>query len=770
MSHSLQSETNSLHGLARLYRVLARYRDGFRVVREPSREVLVAVLRELGAPLHSLDDVPAAIASRREELWSRVLDPVVVLWRGRSPECRLRLPESLAAGSAGFELRTEDGAEQRWSGPLADLRTQRGALVNGRGYVTKLLPLPAAMPIGYHRLRVEFGSQVHEASVICAPTAAHSFDGSQGPLWGLFLPLYALRTERSWGAGDFTDLGRLGAWTGELGGSAVGTLPLLASYLDEPFDPSPYSPVSRLFWNEFYVDPAALPEFERCPAAKALVSSADYRTQIESLRQRSSVDYRLQMGLKRRVLEELAKTLLAEPSDRREAFRLYVDERPELDSYARFRATVETRKELWPTWPGSFRDHGPPETEFDQSARDYHLYCQWAAEEQMASLARQARAKGPGLYLDLPLGVHPGGFDVWRQPDAFALGVSGGAPPDRFFTAGQDWGFAPQHPEGIRAQGYAHFIACLRHHLGHAGILRIDHVMGLHRLYWIPKGMGASQGTYVQYRPREFYAILALESCRHEAVIVGEDLGTVPKYVRGRMSERGLKRMYVAQFQFRPDVKEPLGAVPRNSVAGLNTHDMRPFAGFWKEYDIDDQMDLGLLNEKDAQQDRNRRRDLKRALLEHFREPGVREHNATDSGRRGSTQSGREQAGSEQAGNENDRGDAVLSEDENVRSVVRGEVRSEVQSIISSCLSALASSDAEFLMINLEDLWEEALPQNTPGTLRERENWRRKARYSLEEIRQTARIVELLRGINRLRKTRLESGDALGTYNKAGST
>lgn len=189
MSSPLQSETDSLHNLARLYRVLVRYRDGFRVVREPSREALLAVLKELGAPLQSVKDAPAALAGRQEELWSRVLEPVVVLWQGRPPECKLRIPESPAGGTAGCELRLEDGAEQRWTDKLAQLRTQRGALVNGRSYLSKVLLLPAEIPIGYHRLRLEIGGQVHEASVICAPTAAHSFDCSDGRLWGLFLPL-----------------------------------------------------------------------------------------------------------------------------------------------------------------------------------------------------------------------------------------------------------------------------------------------------------------------------------------------------------------------------------------------------------------------------------------------------------------------------------------------------------------------------------------------------------------------------------------------------
>ena len=738
MSNPVQSETDSLRKLARLYRVLVRYRDGFQVVHEPSQEALLAVLKELGAPLHSVKDVPAAIAGRREELWSRVLEPVVVLWRRRPAECRLRIPESAASGTVGCELRLENGAEQRWADALAELRTQGSTLVNGRRYVSKVLPLPTEIPIGYHRLRVEIGSQVHEASVICAPTAAQPFDCSEGRLWGLFLPLYALRTDRSWGAGDFTGLGHLLAWTRELGGCAVGTLPLLACYLGEPFDPSPYSPVSRLFWNEFYVDPRGLPEFERCSAARAIASSDAFRTEMQDLRQQDSVDYRRQMGLKRRVLEELAKTVMAKPSGRREAFRRYVDgQHPGLDSYARFRATVETRKELWPNWPRSFRDQGLPEDAFDSGARDYHLYCQWVAEEQLALLARQARAEGPGLYLDLPLGVHPGGFDVWRDPHGFALGVAGGAPPDRFFTSGQNWGFAPQHPENIRGQGYRHFIACLRHHLRHAGVLRIDHVMGLHRLYWIPEGMDARQGVYVQYRPEEFYAILAVESRRHEAVIVGEDLGTTPKYVRARMTEHGLKRMYVAQFRFRPDVKEPLGGVPRNSVAGLNTHDMRPFAGFWQEFDIDDQLELGLLNEKDARQDRLRRRSIKRALLEHFKEQ------QTGSGRCSSARPGSGE-------NEGNRGSG---EDEDVRSVA------------AACLLELASSEAQFLMVNLEDLWEETLAQNTPGTVNERVNWRHKSRHGLEEIRQTSRIVELLRTVNRLRKAQLETDSDSGKAN-----
>jgi 4-alpha-glucanotransferase len=222
--------------------------------------------------------------------------------------------------------------------------------------------------------------------------------------------------------------------------------------------------------------------------------------------------------------------------------------------------------------------------------------------------------RGPHGYLDLPLGVHPHSYDIWRERGAFVLDASGGAPPDAVFTGGQDWGFPPLHPEAIRQQRYRYYIATLRHQLRHTDLLRIDHVMGLHRLYWIPNGLAPRDGVYVRYPSNELYAILSLESHRHRTPIVGENLGTVPTYVNSTMARHSLHRMYVAQYELVGSVRKTLRAVPRDAVASLNTHDIAPFAAFWEGLDIDDRLDLGLLNPVGARIERKNRRALKNVL------------------------------------------------------------------------------------------------------------------------------------------------------------
>ncbi len=597
-----ETDLQPLYQLARLHGILVRYRDGFGRQCTASPDTLIALLRQLGAAVESLDEVPAAIADRRRAVWRNLLEPVTVRWEGAPAECRLRLPARRADVSLSCQLQLENGETHGWRCDLSSVPARHSIEIAGEKFIVKTLVIPREIPWGYHRLRLQTEGVTAETLLIAAPEKSHPLRDPEGARrWGVFLPLYALHTEGGWGAGDFADLTNLYGWAREQGASLVGTLPLLAAFLDEPCDPSPYTPVSRQFWNEFYLHVPSIPELEHSPGAKSLLESSEYREAMAPLRSAEVVDYKRQMALKRRVLEELAKTLLAEPCRRQEDFWRYVHEHPSLDAYARFRAVGERLRQLWKVWPQRLRDGRIGAADFDEPARVYHLYVQWLADQQLRTLAE--KSDGRGLYLDLPLGVHPGGFDVWQAPEAFAQDVAGGAPPDRFFTKGQDWGFAPLHPEAIRRRGYASFIACVRHHLRHAGVLRIDHVMGLHRLYWVPKGFPASQGAYVAYHAEEFYAILNIESRRHGAAIVGEDLGTVPDQVRTSMSRHGYAGMYVAQFELDPDPARAIHSTPATSLASLNTHDMRPFAGIWEGLDIADQIELGLLDEQQAARD-----------------------------------------------------------------------------------------------------------------------------------------------------------------------
>ncbi len=367
------------------------------------------------------------------------------------------------------------------------------------------------------------------------------------------------------------------------GGKAVATLPLLPAYLDEPFEPAPYRPVSRLFWNEFYLAPEHLPGFGSCEEARRLWASPVLQARLASLRTADFVDYRETMAQKRALLEEIAACFFVSGEDQRsKSYNSYMATHPEAERYAAFREEGERQCSEWRDWA----DHGsalrtrllgsaePNRGGSAGPAGRYHLFCQWQMEEQMAALAGSRTTAG--LLLDLPVGVHPGGYDTWRWPHLFVHDVSTGAPPDTFFALGQDWDFPPSHPDRIREAGHEHFAACLRHHMRHADMLRIDHIMGLHRLYAIPRGAPATDGVYLRYPADELYAVLTLESQRNRTVVVGEDLGTVPAGVRAAMRRRGVMRTWVFQSAVKPRAAVPVGDVPSHSLSSLNTHDMIP--------------------------------------------------------------------------------------------------------------------------------------------------------------------------------------------------
>jgi 4-alpha-glucanotransferase len=688
----------SLRVLADLYGVETSYQDATGRRRDSSPEAVLRVLQVLGAPVATMADVPDAVRQRRQELCRRLVEPVVVSWDGRGITLSLRLPEGTTCPLA-CRLDLESGERRDWSGAWPDLpQVLETFQVEGVPYVTRQLSLPEPLPLGRHRLTLEAQGRAWESLALAAPVEAYAPPaGGRDRTWGIFLPLYALHTERSWGAGDFGDLARLFDWVQARGGGVVGSLPLLAAFLDEPFEPSPYAPASRLFWNEFYLDLEAVPEWRHCPAAQA----PEVWREAEALRREPLVDYQRQMALKRRVLTEMARRFFAEPGDRLAAFQRFLDEHPRAEDYARFRAVGERLRRPWPDWPERLRAGDLRDGDYDDEARRYHLYVQWLADEQLRALSAQARRAGPGLYLDLPLGVHADSYDVWRDRDAFALGVAGGAPPDPFFTGGQDWGFPPLHPERIRQQGYRYLAECLRHYLRFAGMLRIDHMMGLHRLYWVPQGLPARDGVYVRYHAEELYALYSLESNRHRAVLVGEDLGTVPPEVRPAMARHRVQRMYVQQYELDSEGDGTVHPIPEGAVASINTHDMPTFAAFWQGLDVADRVSLGLLDEETARQEAGKRQAVRDNVVTFLKRAGLF------------------------------RGDGVAE-------VLRG------------LLAYLGTGPDRLVLVNAEDLWQETRPQNTPGTWRERPNWRRKARHPFETWSRLPEVVQAVEEIGRL--------------------
>jgi 4-alpha-glucanotransferase len=670
LTTSAAALSRDLRSLARSCGIQSSYtgQDGRRV--NASVESLLAAVKAFGMPVEDLPDVPAAMSERVAELGERPIPPVLVAWDGRLPPVDVRLPPSR---TADLELALDTGET------VGRRRLEAGA--------DRSIRFGSTLPFGYHRLRLDVGPTTASALVISAPERGPA---TAGRSWGVFVPLYALRTARDWGVADVTDLGDLTDWVAGLGGDLVATLPLLASFLDEPFEPSPYSPASRLFWNELYLDVTRAPELDRSPEARAALGSPTLREEIERFRSAEYVDYRRAMAAKRSVLEPMARTFFDGDSIRLDELEAHVATNPTLADYAAFRAACERSRTGWTRWPSPDRDGRLTPNPADEPARRYHLYVQWLAAQQVASADHRARAAGAGLYFDFPLGVNPEGYDVWRERDAFALGASVGAPPDPFFTSGQDWGFHPLHPERIREQGYRYPIACLRHLLRHARVLRLDHVMSLHRLYWIPRGVPSAHGVYVRYAAEELYAIVCLEAHRAGTVVVGEDLGVVPDYVRPAMARHTFHRTYVLPWELTADPAAALRPTPPNAFASLNTHDMEPFAGFW--------------GRAPAQE-----REVLTAYL----------------GRRG-----------------------WLAPEEGEEAAV------PAASVMAASLRELAASEAREVVVTLEDLWLETRPQNVPGTVDEYPNWRRRATRTLEEVREDAEAEGILRDVDRIRRTR----------------
>jgi 4-alpha-glucanotransferase len=393
--------------------------------------------------------------------------------------------------------------------------------------------LPADLPVGCHRLVGSAAGAAEAATVVVPPVTMPRDPGLAGGA-GLFVPTYALwETEAP--LPSFAHLAALVARAPRLGVEVVATLPLYAAFLDEPFDPSPYAPVSRLHWNEVYLDDATL------PAAVAPIETG-------------LIDWRAHARRRRGQLLDLCCDLGA---DLNAAVTRFVGARPDVADYARFRAERPDPV-----------DKGRPAA----LVRRSHELAQYLADDQLRAIEGPGRAV---LGLDLPIGSHPRGYEVWAHGELFAPGMSVGAPPDEFFGEGQDWGFPPQLPAAGRRDGHELQRRLVARAGGPASVLRIDHVMGVQRLWWIPDGASARDGVYVHYPREELLAVIAAQAAATDTTIVGEDLGTVPDAVREAMDRWDMLGMYEEQFSL---YRDELAPIPARSVAGIRTHDMPAFA------------------------------------------------------------------------------------------------------------------------------------------------------------------------------------------------
>lgn len=559
---------SALRTLAHRLGILAEYVDQTgREVRSTADETRVAILAAMGFDASSEERAAAALETLDARDRARTLPPVRVL-----------------VHDSHFALPSRD----------AVLTLERGGAWREG----------AELPIGYHTLSQ--GGDTQTLIVVpphCSPPVRRAM--------GIIANLYAVRSERDWGVGDITSLATIAEWSGEKGASFVGVNPLHA-LRNHGHDISPYSPVSRLYRNPIYIDVVAVPELKECADAHALLDDPATQATLAALRASTQVDYDGVWALKRCILELLHRSFIIRHRDARSLrgrdYRKYIeDEGATLLDFATFCAledhfarTSDTRG--WPRWPEEFRHPDSPEVIAFRSANadavDFHRWMQFELDRQLAlasAIAHEA-GLGIGIYQDLALGAAPDSADMWAFGHLFLGGVSVGAPPDGYAPQGQNWGLPPIDPRRLVDDRYAFWIRLIRASLRHAGALRIDHVLGLFRQFWIPAGMPGRLGAYVRFPTEDLMGILALESVRHHAVIVGEDLGTVPPEVPGVLERWGVLSSRVMYFEREDDGRfRPASSYPRLSLTTADTHDMATIAGFWSGRDIELQRMAGLI-------------------------------------------------------------------------------------------------------------------------------------------------------------------------------
>ena len=473
-------------------------------------------------------------------------------------------------------MRTDDD-DSDTDGAVAVVRP--GRPLPGSGSVTledgtalgRLDHLPPDTPFGYHRLDFDDGSS---QVIISGPGRCHLPAGLRE--WGWAIQLAATRSRGSWGIGDLGDLSRFAAWSSEQGAGFVAVSPLGAPNPGPHPEPSPYYPSTRRFGSLLHVDIRGLAPGVRLD---------DLETAALALNADRIIDRGRVLATKRAALERI---WAADVHDAR-AFEAWRAERGRsLERWAVFSVLSERLGPGWHAWPEAYRD---PDSAAVARAADeeaervaFHAWVQWTFDRQLADASSNLRR-----IADMPVGVDPGGFDAWDWQGQVAEGMTVGAPPDRFNTAGQDWGLPPFIPHRLRAAGYGPFIDTIRAQLRHAGGLRIDHVLGLFRLWWVPAGMGPASGAYVRYPTEELLEIVALESHRAQAIVIGEDLGTVPPGVRDALRRHRLLSTRLVLFE-----RKPPESYPRQSFAAVTTHDLPTIAGAWNGDDVNDRAAAGL--------------------------------------------------------------------------------------------------------------------------------------------------------------------------------
>jgi 4-alpha-glucanotransferase len=698
------------------------------------------ILRAMGFQVDSTAALAVAIREWDEAPWRRPCDPVRIVHEeevGAPVACCFALEDGKERSVVvKWQLNDESGQplQEGQAGP--GLVATEVKFIDGGRRVRVEVPAPKGLPLGYYdfNIRAEglVGRSTGTLRLIVAPRQCYLppllEDGRR--YWGLALQLYSLSSGRNWGCGDLTDLNQVVEWAGKrLGAGLVGLNPLHASRNAVPHHTSPYTPYNRLAINELYIDLERLPEFFASEDAQKLYRSPEFQAKLQSLRENRRVDYDAIAETKRTMLDLAYRQFLkdaytgAEPNLEPKTARAKLLERfihaegEALELYAIFQTLEEERRLIqsksvtWQEWPKQFLAPGSAATEYGRRHRKrirFFQYIQWIASEQLNEVLRTAEAAGMpiGIYNDLALGAERTGAEAWMYQSVMALDADCGAPPDDFAPQGQNWGLPPINPVALRPSRYELLIQLLRKNMRFGGAIRLDHVMALSRLFWIPKGQAATEGTYVHYPFEELLSIIALESVRSKTLVIGEDLGTVTDLVREQLAKARVLSYRVFYFERRGDGtwKSP-GEYPQQALAVAGTHDLPTLTGFWSGEDIQLRAGLGAFKDESARRQawEERQRDKGRML-------------------------------------------AALKQEALLPTGVSDDPAAmpAMTPVLCRAIHAyLARTPAWVVLANLEDGLEEISQTNLPGTVENHPNWRRKYASRVDNLIDDERLREL---------------------------
>ena len=724
---------NVLQTLVEMRGIESQYVDAWGKPATIAESSKAKLLNTLGYDTSSEEAIQHQLSEEARKIWLSPLNPVQVNREADNIQLTVRLPIDLVNDEYVFTVTTDSSEQFTHTFTPVDEELLQAAQLDDVEFQEYVVAFPHALPLGYHTLRLEAdGDELASMRLIVAPDACYTPDViKQGKkIWGLSVQLYCVRSEANWGIGDFSDLTQLINRASEVGADFIGLNPIHALYPANPDACSPYGPSSRRWLNYLYIDVTKIDGYQDA-SVQEIVSSEAFKAQLEHVRSVDYVDYDGVSALKLQALKAVFDVYnaqyLSKNTKQNRAFKAFVEEGGEsLDMLAVYDALQASLKEKgkefwgWPVFPDNLKNYQDPEVAKFKKANKklvkFYLFLQWMAAEQMklASDAAEKAGMTIGVYRDLAVGVSEGSAEIWGNKDLYCTGASVGAPPDILGPLGQNWGLPPMDPKKLYEQQYQPIIDLFSANMASSGALRIDHVMALLRLWWVVKGDHARDGGYVYYPVDDLLGILALESHRHQSLVIGEDLGTVPEEIRAKLADNGVHSYRVFFFEQAEDggFFSP-SHYPEQSMSTLTTHDMPTLIGYWHCLDLELGKELGLYPTEEIlstlYKDRHEnKQEILNTLHGH--------HSVDDS----------------------------VGHDVNYTGMT--------QALNYGMQVHMAGGSSALLSLQLEDWLQMDKPVNVPGTFNEYPNWRRKLSQNLEAIFTNRDIVELAGSLSQARK------------------